>query len=127
VAVASVLFADHQLIMGVYPSDNPILSLPYNPPALGLVARLEVAQVETLGFDGCAFGSAGAGVSNEHVGAGPAGDRHEAGFGAAGGEPAVGGCVPKSVGPEPVDPGALGAAAEGTTEPLAPEPLTAVT
>ena len=38
----------------------------------------------------------------------------------------MGGRVPKSVGPEPVDPGPLGAATKGTAEPLAPELLPSV-
>ena len=70
-------------------------------------ARSQGAEVEASGFVGGAFGGAGSGVADEDVGAGPAGDGHEAGFGAAGGEPAVGGGVPEPVGPEAVYFGAL--------------------
>jgi len=68
------------------------------------------AEVEPPCFLGGAFGGAGSGVADEHVAAGPAGDGHESGFGAAGGEPAVGGGVPEPVGSEALHSGSLGAA-----------------
>jgi hypothetical protein len=71
--------------------------------ALNLGRSSQVAEVETPRLGRGSFGGACAGVADEHVGAGPAGDRHQPGFGAAGGEPAVGGGVPESVRPEPVD------------------------
>ena len=88
--------------------------------------HLEVSQVEPSGFVGGSFGGAGAGVADEHVGAGPAGDGHEPGLGASGGEPAVGGGVAEPVGPEALDSGALGAAAQGSHESFAAELLAAV-
>lgn len=69
-------------------------------------------EVEASGFVGGAFGGAGPGVADEHVGAGPAGDGHESGFGASCGEPAVGGGVAEPVGSEARDSGPLGAASQ---------------
>ncbi len=69
------------------------------------------SEVEASGFVGGPFGCAGAGVADEHVGAAPPSEGHQAGLGAAGGEPAVGRGVPESMRPEAVDPGALGATA----------------
>ena len=76
-----------------------------------LLRPSDESKVEPSGFVGGAFGGAGTGVADEHVGAGPAGDGHEAGFGAACGEPAVGRGVAEPVGPEALDAGPLGAAA----------------
>lgn len=47
--------------------------------------RSEESEVEPLGFLGGAFGGAGTGVSDDHVGAGPAGEGHQTGLGSAGG------------------------------------------
>lgn len=84
------------------------------------------SEVESSSFVGGALGCSGAGVADEHVGAGPAGDGHEAGLGAAGGEPPMGGGVTQTMGSEVLDAGASGAAAQAAVEPVSAEPFGAV-
>lgn len=94
--------------------------------ALDLGRSSEVAEVEAPRLGRGSFGGSGAGVAHQHVGAGPSGDGHEAGFGAPGGEPAVGGGVAEPVRPEALDSGALGSPAQRAAEPLAAELLATI-
>lgn len=66
----------------------------------------DCSEVESSGFLGGAFGGAGTGVTDEHVGTGPAGDGHEARLGTAGSQPAMRRSVPEPVWPEALDPSA---------------------
>lgn len=67
------------------------------------------------------FGCAGFGLADEHVGAAPARHGHQSGFGAAVGEPAVGGGVAKFVGVESGNAGSLGSSAKGAAQPVVAE------
>ena len=73
----------------------------------------QLPQVESSGFLGGPRGCLGLGVAHEHVWSGPPGDGHKAGLRAPGGEPAVGCGVPQAVGVEVLDPGDVGALAQG--------------
>ena len=83
------------------------------PPATTVLS--EGAEVGARGFLGGAFRGVGSRVADQHVGAGPAGDRHQPGLGASCGEPAVGCGVAELVGVE-ARAGELGAPAECPAE-----------
>jgi hypothetical protein len=94
--------------------------------SLRLNSDSELPEVESAGFHRGSFGGTGSGVADEHVGAGPAGDGHESGFGAACGEPAVRRGVPQPVGTEALDAGAHGSASQRAREAFAAELLAAI-
>jgi hypothetical protein len=94
--------------------------------SLRLNSDSELPEVESAGFHRGSFGGTGSGVADEHVGAGPAGDGHESGLGAACGEPAVRRGVPQPVGTEALDAGAHGSASQRAREAFAAELLAAI-